>query len=392
MKAARRIQDAWVPTVPSLDDVRSFARTPGILQFGSNRKGCAIHRAIVTQQIGMKKCKLPLCLTGASRSAEARKKSPLSRLAVGTPLISLGACSGGKFDGEFVSMANSLCSEQERRTIGSNGDSAQASGSKRLTSDANKSLSTTRVQSQTQVEHGAYSCSVLSSPDEIRALKPFVGCSIARDDVLFDPKFFLSSVSSGWEPRVAAVYNEARLAGVVYAKEKTILGCHFGVLYADLSWGSLSFGDYIHQENTFRIARENLLASPGTRGMRLRILRGSPELAAIRKLIVSKNLDVHFSWFKDHASLTLPDTYEQLLKSFGSTTRHNFRYYRRRFEAAGHVYLECLSLDELRSAAVYLKPRCTIPGPSESVERLWTWLLPRIGSWRWDSSIETVNG
>ena len=226
------------------------------------------------------------------------------------------------------------------------------------------------MDQQTQAEDGTYSCSVLFSPDEIRSLKPLVRQSSNHNDVLFDPEFFLSSVSSGWEPRVVAVYNRTGLAGVVYTKERIIFGCHLGVVYADLTWGSVSFGDSVHQENTFRIAMEKLLASPGTRGIRLRILRGSPESAAVRKLIASRNLDVHFSRVKDHADLALPDTYEQLLQSFGSTTRHNFRYYRRRFEAAGHVYLESLSLDELRRAAMYLKPRCTIPSQSGSIERL----------------------
>jgi hypothetical protein len=226
------------------------------------------------------------------------------------------------------------------------------------------------VEQQAQVEDRTYSCSVLTSPDEIRNLKPFVRRSLTQNDILFDPEFFLSSVSSGWEPRVVAVHNETELAGVVYAKEKVILGCHLGVVYADLSLGSVPFGDSVHQENIFRMAMEKLLASPGTRGIRLRILRGSPESAAIHKLIASRNLDVNFSRVKDHASLALPDTYEQLLQSFGTTTRHNFRYYRRRFEAAGHIYLEKLSLDELRRAAMYLKPRCTIPSQSGSVERL----------------------
>ena len=226
----------------------------------------------------------------------------------------------------------------------------------------------TRVAQQAHVEDGTYSCSVLSSPDEIRSLKPFV--SRSKNDILFDPEFFLSSVSSGWEPRVVTVHSQTELVGVVYTKEKMIFGCHLGVVYADLSWGSISFGDCLHQENTFLMAMEKLLASPGTRGIRLRILRGSPESAAVRKLIASRNLDVHFSRVKDHADLALPDTYERLLQSFGSTTRHNFRYYRRRFEAAGHIYLENLSLDELRLASMYLKPRCRLPSQAGSVERL----------------------
>jgi hypothetical protein len=226
------------------------------------------------------------------------------------------------------------------------------------------------MRQQRQIEAEAHSSVVLSSSADIRSLKPLVRRSMTQNDVLFDPDFFLSSVSSGWKPSVVAVHNHTELAGVVYAKEKLMFGYHLGVIYADLSWGSVIFGNSIHQQKMFRIALESLLASPGTRGIRLRILRGSPELAAVRELIASRHLDVHFSRVKDHANLLLPDTYEQLLLSFGSTTRHNFRYYRRRFEAARHIYLESLSLDELRSAALYLEPRCSRPSQSGSIERL----------------------
>jgi hypothetical protein len=226
------------------------------------------------------------------------------------------------------------------------------------------------ARQQRQIEAETYSSAILSSSAEIKSLKPFVKRLLALNDILFDPEFFLSSVSSGWRPNVVAVHNQTGLAGVVYAKEKIVLGLRLGVVYADLSWGSVLFGDSTQQQNIFRIALETMLASPGTRGIRLRILRGGPELAAVRRLIACRQLDVHCSRVKDHASLLLPDTYEQLLLSFGSTTRHNFRYYRRRFEAAGHSYLDSLSLDELRTAAVYLEPRCTIPSQSGAVERL----------------------
>jgi hypothetical protein len=210
---------------------------------------------------------------------------------------------------------------------------------------------------------------MLSSHAEIQCLKPLVK-HLAQNDVLFDPEFFLSSVSKEWKPRVVAVYNRTELAGVVYAKEKTIFGCRLGVVYADLSLGSILLGDPVHQPKVFRVALETLLAFPGIRGLRLRILRGSPELAGVRNLIASKRFDVHFLRVKDHACLSLPDTYEQLLLGFGSTTRHNFRYYRRRFEGAGHTYLERLSLDELISAALYLEPRCRIASKSHSIRRV----------------------
>jgi len=52
--------------------------------------------------------------------------------------------------------------------------------------------------------------------------------------------------------------------------------------------------------------------------------------------------------------LALPETYDQFLAQLGGTTRHNFRYYRRRFEKAGHRLLLNLSMEELRCAADYL--------------------------------------
>jgi hypothetical protein len=215
-----------------------------------------------------------------------------------------------------------------------------------------------------------YSAVVLSSVAEIQSLQPLVRRSLLQNDIMLDPEFFLASVSEGWAPRVVAVRHGNELAGVVCAKERILRGPRLGVVYADLTFGSTLLGDPLEQQDTFLIALETLLASAGTRGVRLRVRRRSPELAAVRKLLASSRLDVHFSRVKDHASLSLPGTYEQLLLSFGYTTRHNFRYYRRRFETAGHVYLDKLSLDELRLAAFYLEQKCSKPSQPHSIDRL----------------------
>ena len=215
-----------------------------------------------------------------------------------------------------------------------------------------------------------YSGEVLSSVAEIQSLQPLVRRSLLQNDIMLDPAYFLASVSKGWAPRVVAVRHGSELAGVLYAKERALRGFRLGVVYADLTFGSILLGDPLEQQDTSLVAMETLLASAGTRGIRLRVRRRSPELAAVRKLLVCSRLDVHFSRVKDHASLSLPSSYEQLLMSFGYTTRHNFRYYRRRFETAGHVYLDKLSLDELRSAAFYLDPKCSKPGQPHSIDRL----------------------
>src|SRR5579859_7843646 len=52
----------------------------------------------------------------------------------------------------------------------------------------------------------------------------------------------------------------------------------------------------------------------------------------------------------------------------GTTTRHNFRYYRRRFEASGHNFVEDLSMDELRAAALALRDKSTLPHWPSQVE------------------------
>jgi hypothetical protein len=215
-----------------------------------------------------------------------------------------------------------------------------------------------------------YSAAVLSSAAEIRSLQPLVRRPLLQNDIMREPEFFLASVSEGWAPRVVVVRHGSELGGVVCAKERILPGPRLGVMYADLTFGCTLLGNPLQQQDIFVTALKMLLASPGTRGIRLRVRRRSPELAAVRKLIASSRLDVHFSRVKDHASLSLPGTYEQLLLSFGYTTRHNFRYYRRRFETAGHIYLDKLSLDELRLAALYLAPKCSKPSQPHSIERL----------------------
>jgi len=228
----------------------------------------------------------------------------------------------------------------------------------------------TATRRQRQPEVGPYTAVILSSADEVRSLKPLLRSSMSTDDVLFDPEFYLSSLGRRGKPRVAAVYSGTALIGVIYANLMTFSRYPVGIVHADLSLGAILLGDTRGQVQAFRTALKSLLDRPGTRGIRLRIPRAGPERAAVRQLIGSRKLDVHFRRIKEHAVLCLPNTYEQLLLSFGGTTRHNFRYYRRRFEHAGHAYVENLSLDELRSAADYLRSRCTIPQKSGGIERI----------------------
>src|SRR5271157_4856928 len=214
-----------------------------------------------------------------------------------------------------------------------------------------------------------YSAAVLTSIADIRRVQPLVSRALPRTDILFDPEFFLASLTKQWRPLVVAVHQGDELARILYAKERLVLGRRLGVAYADLSFWEHTAGNTIQQRDTFRTAVETALAFPAIHGLRLKVPRASPEMAAVRQLVASQCWDVHFARARDHAVLRLPDTYEELLESFGSTTRRNFRYYRRRFEAASHDYLENLSMEEMRSAAFYLAPRSARPAKLASVAR-----------------------
>jgi hypothetical protein len=66
--------------------------------------------------------------------------------------------------------------------------------------------------------------------------------------------------------------------------------------------------------------------------------------------------------------LQLADTYAQFLEGLGSTTRHNFRYYRKRFEASGHKFIERLSMEELRTVAFELYPKSKFAAHSRQAD------------------------
>ena len=217
---------------------------------------------------------------------------------------------------------------------------------------------------------------LLSSPTAIRELKDVASQLAQQEEPLLDPAFFLSSVSQGWAPKVVVVYTRRHVAGILYAKERVISGIRTGVVYADGSLDGMLLSSDQYRQDALRVGCETLLSSPGIRGLRLRLLRDSGDLDAIGQLVISRSLDVQYSLiehdaspvWKYHAHLPLPDSYDRFLNRLGSTTRHNFRYYRRRFEAAGHQFVNSLSLDELRSASVDLAPKSKFVSPWRHLE------------------------
>jgi hypothetical protein len=213
-----------------------------------------------------------------------------------------------------------------------------------------------------------YSGDLLSSDGEIQALAPLIRRSLPHYNVLLDPEYFLSSMTKLFVPRVVVVHRFGKVAGIVCAKQRITPGFRLGAVHTDLTLGSPMSGSLAEQEDGFLKALETLFRSGHIHGLRLRIRPRSPELAAVQRLRASCRFDIRATRVRDHVRLALPGNYEELLKSLGKTTRRNFRYYRRRFEAEGHRYVDNLSLDDARSAVSYLEKKSKMPGRPDSVE------------------------
>lgn len=211
---------------------------------------------------------------------------------------------------------------------------------------------------------GNWSATVLSDPSDIRRLKPGADGLNPDGEPELDPEFFLSSVVKGWRARVVAVSRGGRLEGILFGKERVISGVPTGVVYADGSLGGLLLANPFYERRVLRAAVEQLLACPGIRGVRLRVPLVAGEPRVVPDLLGLKSIDMHSvpveynqsRYWKQHAHLSLPATYQQFLERLGSTTRHNFRYYRKRFESAGHRFVDSLSTNDLLSAALSLQP------------------------------------
>src|SRR5579859_1699837 len=201
-------------------------------------------------------------------------------------------------------------------------------------------MSTSFAGGSTDSSTNNFSGIMLSSSAEIRRLGEAAKPLNQEGEATLNPEFFLASMAKGWEPKVVAVYSAGDLVGIMYTKERIIAGIPTGIVYGDGTLGSLLLSNPEHHQKAFRVATELLLASPGLRGARLRILQSSNEHDALLQLIDSRLVDGQCSpiehngspLWKYHAHLRLRDTYKQFLEGLGSTTRHNFRYYRKRFE------------------------------------------------------------
>ena len=209
-----------------------------------------------------------------------------------------------------------------------------------------------------------YTSTVFSSASDIAQLAADVDRLLPQRDVALTPQFMLASLDDTWTPRVVVVSRNGRVAGVVYGKERMIGGFSSGLIYGDGRLGHLVVSDLIDCEAVLATAIRAWFALPRVRGVRLAIWPSSAEACTVERVRAALDLDLTIAApasYELHSRLPLASDYDAFLSSLGHQTRRNFRYYRRKFEAAGHRYVERVNPGDLEGMLGSLRAKSRIP-------------------------------
>jgi len=215
-----------------------------------------------------------------------------------------------------------------------------------------------------------YSVRIVESVAEICELTNIERTFLSGCESTLRPEFFLASASDkDWIPRVVVVARDGKFRGILYTKEKKLGIVPTGLLYVDTTLCSMPIVDEFEREPVFRAALLALLKSPGVRGMRILVPSSGYEMAAVHDIPSMIPVDLCYAPTQNHSQLVLPSQYEAFLESLGNQTRRNFRYYRRRSQAANCHFVDKLSIDEFASAASILQSETLIKSDSNAIRR-----------------------
>jgi hypothetical protein len=215
-----------------------------------------------------------------------------------------------------------------------------------------------------------WSAEILSSPEQALGLAAEANALLECRAAEARPAFFLASIESkSWIPRIVVVKCGATIQGIVYAKERKILGLPTGLVYVDASLDSMVVAAGGNMARVLKVAISRLLQNRRIQGLRLLIPSNERFEIPLRQLQLSNRMDVHRCEAKNHCVLDLSDNYETFLNRLGTTTRRNFRYYRRRSEAAGNEYVFEMKFDEFQTAAFYLLEKGVTGAKADGLKR-----------------------
>ncbi len=182
--------------------------------------------------------------------------------------------------------------------------------------------------------------------------------TMREDDTTCLPDYFLPRLSPTHRPRVVLCYEHARLVGVVYAEERTLVGARTGWVSGGDGLGrGLVLATPEREAEVLATACESLLAN-GAHALRLRWRSSGHEMLPIVRLErpglqvwCRSELRPHGDW------LHLGTQYNEFLEGLGPRTRRNLRYYRRKAEEQGLRFVPDLTLADYESAMMALATR-----------------------------------
>lgn len=167
---------------------------------------------------------------------------------------------------------------------------------------------------------------------------------------------------------MAVVKRGDEIVGIVYAKERRVLGFSTGVIFGDATFGSMIIAAPHDREMVFRVTLNALLEQRHIRGLRLLVPPQGPELSTLLAPS-TRRFDVCQTPVDYHSVLELPSRYHDFLEHLGYRTRRNFRYYRKHFEAAGHSYVEQVPLPEIQKIALSLLREKVVGADLSGIQR-----------------------
>ncbi len=187
--------------------------------------------------------------------------------------------------------------------------------------------------------------------------------TLAASGALGDsPQVFLSRLSSNWAPRILTVAQDNNLLGLVYAKERKILGVRTGLVYIESVLGTAVFAEPQYTRRVLYASLTALARHPEIKGLRLLTPSGADH-SELAPLIAKKfGLDIVSSTLEHHAVLSLAPTYNEFLAGLHHNTRYNFRRYRKRSELAGHRFFTEVSLNEFEDGMWELEKESVFGG------------------------------
>jgi hypothetical protein len=211
---------------------------------------------------------------------------------------------------------------------------------------------------------------VLSQPSQIAALEHRARSLLSSFPATAGPRFFLASVAnSRWIPRVVVMKSGDKIEAIVYLKERKVAGIPTGILYGDSTLSALLAAAPGQAEAAVEQALGYLLERTSVRGLRIRVLPEGFERSALERVAARHRAGLICREDPYHLVLPLQHDYRAFLESLGYKTRRNMRYYRRRFEAAGHRYIEPMDLHEFRCVAMKLLDQPVVGASREGVVR-----------------------